>query len=81
MQKKTHSILEELESMYLTKDKSHLIESRASNILQSSIHLLETIDKLYSSESAEDLQRKFINAIKNRDPGKFTRSLRRKNED
>ena len=77
MQKKTRSLLEELDSMYIERDQRHVIENRASNIITSAIRLLEQIDESYSAEDAQNLQRKLINAINQRDPGKFTRTVRR----
>ena len=81
MQRKTKSILDELSSMHISRDKNHLVESRANNIIQSAINIFEQIDSLYTREQAEDLQRKFVNAIRSRDPKKFARSVRRKDED
>jgi hypothetical protein len=77
MQKKTRSLLEELDSMYIERDQRHVIENRASNVIASAIRLLEQIDSTYSSEDAQNLQRKLINAISQRDPVKFTRTVRR----
>jgi hypothetical protein len=77
MQKKTRSLLEELDSMYIDRDQRHVIENRATNIITSAIRLLEQIDSSYTPEQADNLQRKLINAIKLRDPGKFTRTVRR----
>jgi len=77
MQKKTRSLLEELDSMYIERDQRHIIENRASNIIASAIRLLEQIDESYTPERAENLTRKLINAIKLRDPGKFTRTVRK----
>lgn len=77
MQKKTRSILEELETLYAERDQRHVIENRAANIIASAIRLLEQIDSSYTAEQAENLQRKLINAIKLRDPAKFTRTVRR----
>jgi hypothetical protein len=77
MQKKTRSLLEELDSMYIERDQRHVIENRASNVIASAIRLLEQIDGSYSAEDAQNLQRKLINAINQRDPGKFTRTVRR----
>jgi hypothetical protein len=77
MQKKTRSLLDELNSMYVDKDRRHVIENRASNIIASAIRLMEEIDSSYTPEQAENLQRKLLNAIKLRDPGKFTRTVRR----
>ena len=77
MQKKTRSLLEELDAMYIERDQRHVIENRASNIIASAIRLLEQIDSTYSPEVAQNLQRKLINAINQRDPGKFTRTVRK----
>ena len=77
MQKKTRSLLEELDSMYVERDNQHVIENRANNIISSAIRLLEQIDEIYTPAQAENLTRKLINAIKLRDPAKFTRSVRK----
>jgi hypothetical protein len=77
MQKNTRSLLEELDSMYVERDQRHVIENRAANIISSAIRLLEQIDSSYSAEDAQNLQRKLLNAINQRDPGKFTRTVRR----
>jgi len=77
MQKKTRSLLEELDSMYIERDQRHVIENRASNIIASAIRLLEQIEETYSAEQADNLQRKLINAIRLKDPGKFTRTVRK----
>jgi hypothetical protein len=77
MQKKTRSLLEELDSMYVERDQRHVIETRAANVIASAIRLMEQIDESYTCEQAENLQRKLLNAIKLRDPGKFTRTVRK----
>ena len=77
MQKKTRSLLEELDSMYIERDQRHIIENRAANVIASAIRLLEQIDENYTSDQAENLKRKLLNAINQRDPAKFTRTVRR----
>ena len=77
MQKKTRSLLEELDSMYIERDIRHVIETRASNVIASAIRLLESIEESYTPEQAENLTRKLLNAIKLKDPGKFTRTVRK----
>lgn len=77
MQKKTRSLLEELDAMYIERDSRHVIETRASNVIASAIRLLEQIDQTYAPEQAENLRRKLLNAINQRDPAKFVRSVRR----
>jgi hypothetical protein len=77
MQKKTRSLLEELDAMYIERDQRHVIETRASNVIASAIRLLEQIEESYTPDQAENLKRKLLNAINHRDPAKFTRSVRR----
>jgi hypothetical protein len=81
MQKKTKSILEELDSMYQDRyedrDRRYIIESRASNVITAAIRLVEQINDAYPPEQAENLTRKLLNAIRDRDPSKFTRTVRR----
>jgi F0F1-type ATP synthase membrane subunit b/b' len=81
MQKKTRSLLEELDSLYIERDRKLVLENRASNIIQSAIRLLEQIESEYSAEQAENLTRKLLNAIRTRDASKFARSVRRTNVD
>ena len=85
MQKKTRSILEELDSIYNDRyaeqsERRYIVESRANNVIASAVRLMEQIEELYDAESAENLQRKLLNAIRLRDPNKFARSVRRVDE-
>lgn len=81
MQKRTRSILDELDSMYSDRDKNLVIESRASNVIASAINLLEQIDASYPPDQAENLTRKLLNAIRTRDAGRFARTVRKSNAD
>ena len=81
MQKKTRSILEELNSMYVERDRKLVIENRAESVIASAIRLLEQIEAEFPPEQAENLSRKFLNAIRAKDSGKFSRSVRRTNAD
>jgi hypothetical protein len=77
MEKKTRSLLEELETLAQNRDTKYIIESRANSIITSAIHLLEVIQRNFTPEQAEILERKLLFAIKNRDSEKFARSLRK----
>ena len=81
MQKKTRSILEELDAMYVERDRRLLIENRAASIIASAVRLLEEIEREYTPEQAENLTRKLLNAIRTKDSGKFSRSVRRTHAD
>ena len=58
-----------------------MIESRASNVIASAIRLVEQIESSYPADQAENLVRKLLNAIRSKDAGKFTRSVRRTDAD
>lgn len=81
MQKRTRSILEELDNLYIERDSRVIIENRAHNIIVSAIRLIEQIEAEFTPEQAENLQRKLLNAIRTKDSGKFSRSVRRTNAD
>jgi hypothetical protein len=85
MQKKTKSILEELDTLYEEKyaerDRRYIIESRASNVISSAIRLIEQIESEFAPEQAENLTRKLLNAIRTKDSGKFARSVRKTDAD
>ena len=78
MQTKTRSLLKELEAIGNDRDISHVIESRAHNIITSAINLIEMINKHYDKEISEGLERKLLSAIKGRDQNRFAKSLRKK---
>jgi hypothetical protein len=77
MKLKTRSILQELNEIAEVRNKDEMYESRATNIINSAINLLESIHKHYEAEQADELERRFINAIKGQDPAKFTRGIRK----
>ena len=82
MQKKTRSILEELDLLRIHKDRENLVESRANNIIQGAINLVNFIRENYEPAAAEELERRLINSIRSQDPAKFSRGVKRlKNED
>lgn len=80
MQKRTRSLLEELEAIGSNRDINHVIENRANNVINSAINLIELINRHYSSEKAEILEKKLLSSIKSKEPGRFAKSMRKKNE-
>ena len=77
MKKHTRSLLEELSSMPLHRDKEEVVESRASHILESAIRLMTYIRENFDSETAYKLEKKFNSAIKNMDASKFSKGVAR----
>ena len=82
MQKRTRSILTELDELLTHKDKDNLLESRANNIINGAINLIRYIRENYDAEQSLELERRLLNAIKGQDPAKFARGIRKiQNED
>jgi hypothetical protein len=81
MQKRTKSLLEELDSIGSHRDMHLLIESRANNVIASAINLLELISHHYNKEKTEILEKKLLGAIKSKQPAKFSKSLRKKHNE
>ena len=77
MQKHTRSLLEELSSMPLKRDKEEVVESRASHILESAIRLMTYIRENFDQDTAFKLEKKFNSAIKNMDASKFSKGVAR----
>jgi len=77
MKKTTRSILQELSSLSLSKNKDLLIENRGSNLIESAINLLTLIHETYSPEVAFELEKRFINSIRSSDVNKFKRGIKK----
>ena len=80
MERKTRSLLEELQALGENRDTKYIIESRAHNIITSAINLIEMINKHYDADKAAILEKKLLSAIKNKDQDRFAKSLRKKDE-
>ena len=80
MKKSTRSILEELNEISLIRNKDYLIENKGTNLISSAINLLKLIKENYDIETATELERRFINAIRSRDGDKFKRGMSKVHE-
>lgn len=81
MQKKTRSILEELDSLRLQKDRENLVESRANHVIAGAINLINFIRENYTPEQADELERRLLNSIRSQDSSKFSRGIKRVRDD
>ena len=82
MQKRARSILDELDTLIVHKDRENLVESRASHVIQGAINLINYIRENYEPSQADELERRLINSIRTQEPDKFKRGVRRlKSED
>jgi hypothetical protein len=77
MKKRTRSILEELNNLNRSRNNDHLIETSGSNIIESAINLLNRISNTYDADTAGELERRFLNAIKSGDAKKFKRGMQK----
>jgi hypothetical protein len=77
MQKKTKSLLEELEAIGTSRDVPHMVESRGNNIITSAINLIEYIERHFEPEQAELLEKKLLSAIRGRDKSRFSKTVKR----
>ena len=77
VQRKTKSLLEELNSISDKKNSEAIIESRAAHVIDSAINLLSLIRESFDPEDAYELERRLINSIKGGDVNKFTRGIRK----
>jgi len=71
MKKSTRSILEELLDSKPVNKKTTL-ETHGQNLIESVINLLETFYDECEYDKANELERKFISSIKQRNSKKFT---------
>ena len=77
MQKRTRSILDELASISVVRDKENLVESRASNVIAGAINLINFIRENYDAETSAELERRLLNSIRAQDPSKFSRGIKK----
>lgn len=77
MKLRTRSILQELNEIAEVRNKDALYESRAVNIINSAINLIQSLHEHYGPDAADELERRLINAIKGQDSAKFSRGIRR----
>lgn len=70
------SLIEELDLFVPQRDKHQIVEARASNVIASAVNLINLISESFNEEEADELQRRLLGAIKNRDPDKFNRKIR-----
>lgn len=80
MKKRTKSLLEEINAISPHKDMASLLESRGSNALNAIINLVEMIEENYDEEVSNDLIKRVMLSIKNRDTDRFQRGIRKLRE-
>ena len=71
----TKRLLEELNSIVLNEGKEQVVESKARHVISNAINVIESMYRQFPQETAYDLEKKMLNAIKTRTPEKFTRNV------
>lgn len=77
MRKSTRSILQELSDLGVNRNKDLVIESRGTSLIESAVNLLVLIRENYDIETAAELERRFLNAIRTGEPAKFKRGIKK----
>ena len=75
--RKTRSILEELNSISVDRNKDFVVENRGEHVIKSAINLIEQIEKNYDAATAKDLKNRLINSIRAGDESKFSRGIKK----
>lgn len=75
--RKTRSILEELNSISVDRNKDFVVENRGEHVIKSAINLIEQIEKNYDAGIAKDLKNRLINSIRSGDASKFSRGIKK----
>ena len=75
MQGKSNDLLSSIMNYTSERDKLQDLETRANHSINSLIHLMESIDSEFDTETANDLKKRIFLCIKNKDYKKFERGL------
>ena len=73
--KKSRSILEELNSISVDRNRHHVLENRVEHLVSSVTNIKELLYTLYEEDVALDLERRLVNSIKSGDHKKFSRGI------
>jgi len=81
MKRKTRSLFQEIDQIYIGNDRRIIIETRSDHLINGIINLIEQLYHEYPQEQADELERRLVNSIRGKDPNKFKRGLKKFNED
>lgn len=75
--KRSRSILEELNSISVDRDKNHVLENRVQHLVSTVNNIRSMLSDLYEEDDANDLEKRLINSLKSGDHTKFSRGLKK----
>jgi hypothetical protein len=81
MKRKTRSLFQEIDQIYIGNDRRMVIETRSDHLINGIINLIEQLYHEYPQDQADELERRLVNSIRGKDPNKFKRGLKKFNED
>ncbi len=73
----SRSILEELSRAAPRKQKENVVENRGHHIISSAINFIDVLTENFDEDEAEVLTKRFFSAIRNGDPNRFIRQIRK----
>lgn len=76
MKNTSRNLIEELDRLVPVRDKHQIIEARATNVIASCINVMQLINEHFSDDEADELNKRLLGAIKNKDASKFNRKIR-----
>ena len=77
LKQQSRSILDELSRAAPRGETEQIIENRGHHIISSAINFLEMLSENLSPEEADTLSRRFFASIRNNDPKRFLRQIRK----
>lgn len=80
MDKRTRSLIDELDNFVPSRDRHAVLEARANHVIASAINLLHLITENFDEEDSEKLVRRFFLAVKTQNPKKFENTVRQLRE-
>ena len=75
--KRSRSILEELNSISIDRDKNHVLENRVQHLVSTVNNIRNMLTELYEEDVAQDLEKRLINSLRSGDYTKFSRGLKK----
>ena len=75
--KRSRSILEELNSISVDRDKNHILENRVQHLVSTVNNIRSMLSDLYEDDTAADLEKRLMNSLKSGDSSKFSRGLKK----
>lgn len=77
MTSRSKTILQELNSIAVNRDKHHVLENRVQHLVSSAQNIISQLYEMYDQEHALDLERRLINSVRSGDHSKFSRGIRK----